>query len=226
MARMLAADESSNISIAGLLMIDSPFHASSSKSKTFEESAKADVSGLPDLVRKSLDNCAKMLTVWDLPAWDGAAQDGRKVSVEVSRTAHGRKETVVIPAGHALHKSLRGEVSVISAVSNGANTHDKIADVSVTPDSPETRKSQAPPPAVLLRCAEKAPSSDPTKPARVDLFRDKVMLGWDESYLEFIKAVIDVDSHHYNIFDFSNVCRSFSNPCQGVNELIMCRPKL
>lgn len=39
------------------------------------------------------------------------------------------------------------------------------------------------------------------------------MLGWGGAYPDFIKAVIDVDSHHYNIFDLSRVSSSSVVSC-------------
>lgn len=64
----------------------------------------------------------------------------------------------------------------------------------------------APPPAVLLRCTQRAPSETASgAPVRMDVFRDKLALGWDENYPEFIKAVIDVDSHHYGILELNQV---------------------
>jgi hypothetical protein len=38
----------------------------------------------------------------------------------------------------------------------------------------------------------------------VDLFRDEKLLGWEARYPDFIKAVIDVDADHYNLFSMAD----------------------
>lgn len=199
MARMLAEDDSANISVAGMLIIDSPFHIPLSKLSL--ATSQASLPGLPDLVRKSLDNCVGLLKDWSLPDWDAPAYNGQDVQINITQTSNRRKEDVSIPSGHVLYKPLQGEATVTSTAKKSEQTE---------PPQPETSigKAHVLPPAVLLRCVKHASSSDPSKPARIDLFREKMMLGWDENYLEFIKAVIDVDSNHYNIFEFSKVSSS------------------
>ncbi|KAH9906007.1 alpha/beta-hydrolase [Xylariomycetidae sp. FL2044] len=67
------------------------------------------------------------------------------------------------------------------------------------------QQQQQPPPTILLRARE------PTTAAKdrfVDYAREFRMLGWDE-YNEknggFIRDVVDVDGHHFNMFEFDKI---------------------
>ncbi|KAH7042807.1 esterase-like protein [Macrophomina phaseolina] len=184
MARMLAAKPSSSrISVAGLLIIDSPFHIPWSAFPA--PVSAASLPGLPDLVRKSLDNCDGLLASWQLPEWDGDAGRGRELRCAAAAT---------IPPVSVLYTPLRRERTLVAVQPFPAGA------------APLRQDGVAPPPGVLLRCVERVPSEEPRgPPCRVDYFRDELVLGWDGRHPEFIKAVFDVDSHHYNIFDFKKV---------------------
>ncbi|KAG5974907.1 hypothetical protein E4U55_007971 [Claviceps digitariae] len=78
------------------------------------------------------------------------------------------------------------------------------AQSSSLPAPPAPAAPGTPPPAVLLRCtklSKPSPDSAPDLPCLVDLYRSEKLLGWEGQYPDFIKAVIDVDADHYNIFD-------------------------
>lgn len=183
MARFLANDKSSNIHIKGMILIDSPFHVPWKESAS--EVSKAVLPKLPALVQKSFDNCKDLLSEWRLPDW---SQQG------LSEYAPG--QTFLVPPHRILYQPLHGGVAVMPTVP--FQPAEKNDDRVIVEDV-----SAFPPIAVLLRCTHPVPSADSGKPARVDLFRDKLVLGWDEHYPEFIKAVIDVDAHHYNLFEYT-----------------------
>ena len=202
---MLAVDDESGIFVAGLLIIDTCYHIPWSK-YPFEPS-EPDLPNVPDLVLKSLDNCNALLNTWELPAWDPVACQGRNIRFTVDNDGPGKRE-ITIPAGHVYYKPLQGESHVVPVERFGYTPHDAaITNGHATSTSDAGAQQQlVPPSAVLLRCNEYAPTKDPSgAPARMDSFRDKMMLGWDENYPEFIKAVIDMDAHHYNIFDLKKV---------------------
>lgn len=59
-----------------------------------------------------------------------------------------------------------------------------------------------PPPAVLIRCTRPADVVGvEAKPCLIDIFRQDRLLGWEEGYPQFIKAVLDMDDTHYSLFD-------------------------
>lgn len=200
MARMLASDDTTTIHVTGILMIDSPVHVPWSKLPV--SSARTDLSHLPELVRKSLDNCGPMLKTWELPTWNEAALKARPACIKFRQPGPG-KEEVTVPSGHVWYSPLHGSPSLRPVAQL---QHDDKTGQDGSVSIPPSKHGLLPPPAVLLRCVDRTVSMDPSKPARVDIFRDSTMLGWDENYPEFIKAVVDVDSHHFNIFDFSKVC--------------------
>ena len=205
---MLAADSSSDISVKGLLIIDTSYHIPWSKFQ-FQPS-EPHLPALPKEVLRSFQNCKSLLDTWELPQWDAAAYKGRTVHCTV-KNDHLAKNIMSIPAGHVLHKPLQSESRIIAV----ANVKHDPQEAGSDDDSFNSVSRGGyslspvlllPPSAVLLRCNEYTKSKDPSgPPTRMDCFRTKRLLGWDENYPEFIKAVIDLDAHHYNIFDIDKV---------------------
>ncbi|KAL1297536.1 hypothetical protein AAFC00_006108 [Neodothiora populina] len=192
MARMIAADRSEpRLHVKGMVIIDSPFHTPLKDLSV--ETAKPELSHLPELVRKSLHNCGALLADWSLPEWDADAYKDRGIRTVVDSTS----ADVDVPAGQVWYKPLKGPAEVVPV--SRASPPPAKADPDASHD--------VPPFSVLLRCVDRAPSTDPdsTKPAHIDIRRDQLVLGWDENYPEFIKAVIDVDAHHYNLFEFERI---------------------
>ncbi|KYK58089.1 Esterase-like protein [Drechmeria coniospora] len=182
MARMLAEDDSTNLTIAGFLIIDSPYHIA--RSKLTMATSECEIVGIPDLVAKSFDNCDLMLKHWDLPSWDAPACNGDEVKVRVA----GRSFT--IPPRGLLHKPL--------------DESWRLVETRQAPSKDPVVGSVAPPPAVMVRCtrpAEKKKGENECDPCLIDIFRHKTLLGWEENYPHFIKAVVDVDANHYSVFD-------------------------
>lgn len=180
MARMLADDRSSNLSIAGLLIIDSPYHIA--RSKLTVPTTDTQIDGLPDLVQKAFDNCDIMLEHWDLPSWDGPACGGKDVKVGVA----GRSFT--LKPGSVLYKPVDGAWKPITT---RTYNHETAVD-----------EPKAPPPGVMVRCTRPIEKPEGARdPCLIDLYRDETLLGWEGNHADFIKAVIDVDADHYNVFD-------------------------
>lgn len=183
-ARMLKDNPSPKITVEGLLLIDSPYHVALCRQPPSNVSPNFD--GLPDLVRKSLDNCDVLLDKWDLPQWTGPAYGGKTVRFNVGGERYSLQD------GSVLYKPLREDWRVKKTRTFLQN---------------ETAEQPAiPPPAVIVRCVGKTPTKTvSSEPCRVDRYRDEPFLGWDGNYPSFIKAAIDTDTHHYNIFDFAHV---------------------
>lgn len=70
---------------------------------------------------------------------------------------------------------------------------------------PTSELSCAPPPAVLVRCKEYVTNQEGSSDlCMVDLHRHERFLGWEASHVGFIKAVVEVEANHYNIFDVND----------------------
>lgn len=193
MARIIAADPGAYpISVAGLLIIDSPYHIA--RSKVTEPTSKAELVGLPPLVQTSFDNCDDMLQHWDLPSWNPGNGGSTKFTLA--------NKPFILQPGQVLRKT------------GDADPHDNQWEtIKVKSYENETQLDTSdkapvgPPLGVLIRCTKRAkPKStlgdgQDTHSCLVDIFRDEKLLGWEGRHPEFFKAVIDVDTDHYKIFD-------------------------
>ncbi|KAF2177281.1 alpha/beta-hydrolase [Zopfia rhizophila CBS 207.26] len=190
MARMLAEDRSANINVAGLVLIDSPYHVPwFDSSPSVSEPVLVDV---PPLVQKAFDYCDVLLRSWALPSWDGPACEGRDVHFAVGGSAF------EIKPGTVLYKPLEGEWNAIGTRARASSQRQRTR--TETSEHPVL-----PPPAVMLRCVKRAATAGgASDPCRVDLPRDDALLGWEDDYPGFIKAVLELDSDHYTVFDKYN----------------------
>lgn len=180
---MIARDPTALFRVAGTVIIDSPFHIPISK--LTEPIIESDFGHLPELTQKSFKNCDLYLDSWELPTWTGPA-NGKK---PLKLTAGG--EEFEIEQGQALHLPLSGEW--------------KVRDGKTFDGHDETDDPIAPPPGVLIRglnLSERPPGVD--RNCSIDRFRDEPLLGWEGSYPDFIKATLDVDTAHFDMFDKSN----------------------
>ncbi|GAB0138687.1 hypothetical protein EsDP_00006913 [Epichloe bromicola] len=190
--------------ITGTLMIDSPIQIPTSTLPPC--GPDPDFSDLPDQVRMSFDKFDAMLSVCPLPTWDSPACQGNPV-----RLSAGGK-TFTVDTNQVLHLPLDG----------GWTT----APLTKTPQEEDrkevTEQFTGPPPAVLVRCLRRTPTPTDVpsqKPSQVDRYRDDLLLGWEGRHQSFIKAVIDVDSHHFNVFDSSNIDTMTQHMNEGLNML-------
>ncbi|UNI25041.1 hypothetical protein JDV02_010749 [Purpureocillium takamizusanense] len=184
MARMLADDPSTDLSIAGFLIIDSPYHLARAKIPT--QTTKSKIDGIPPLVQKAFDNCDAMLQHWDLPSWDAPSDTDAETELRVA----GRSFT--LQRGSVLYKAVDEDWKPLSV--RRLEHYEKAA---------EDKPVAAPPPGVMIRCTRHTQKADEAQPGTplIDVFRDEKLLGWEGNHADFIKAVIDVDADHYGVFD-------------------------
>lgn len=186
-ARILA-DRNEDFSVKSLLLIDAPHHVP--YEQVAPEDGEPDFDGLPPLVRKALDECDDLLARWEVPGWDGAVGD-------VTLNAGGMDHT--LREGEVVHKPLAGGWKTMRSKEVGREGSD---DGYAT----DAEKMKRPPPAVLVKCTKPVPSKNDTDACcNVDVHRNDPTLGWLGRYPDFIKAVLEVDSDHYNIFGLARV---------------------
>ena len=195
-ARMLADKPFSKVSVAGMLIIDSPYHFA--RSKIAQPLADAVISDIPELIQKSFDNCDIMLEHWDLPSWDGPTLGGKKVTVK-----SGIKK-FELELGKILHKPLKEQWKVIDHELHDESSKDK-DQMEEEGEKREEKpsKPKAPPPGVMIRCVQEVAKAEGAggQPSLIDLYRHETMLGWEKNYPDYLKAMIDFDANHYDVFD-------------------------
>ncbi|KAF2149924.1 alpha/beta-hydrolase [Myriangium duriaei CBS 260.36] len=197
-ARILADEPNSLMSVAGLLLIDSPYHVPLSQLPP--EEGEPDFDNLPELVRKALDECDDLLVDWHLPSWDGPACEGKDAYIVAGN------RNFSLHCGDVIHKPSTGDWRLIRSKEYQS-------------DEPE-HKAMVPPPAVLVKCNRPVPAKNEKDGCcRVDMYRDDVMLGWSGRYPNFIKAVLEVDADHYNIFGFAKIKQVTDRLNQGLGIL-------
>ncbi|KAG6116123.1 hypothetical protein E4U13_002086 [Claviceps humidiphila] len=199
-------------SVAGLLLIDSPYHIA--RSKISQPHSKAPLGNVPDLVRTAFEHCDAMLQQWDLPRWSGT-EGAQETDLEVSGG-----QRFKLQRSEVLYKPATGGAKTWSTIRTGTLTSTEVS----TTEAPTTNVNVlnaasapedvvipgSPPPAVLIRCtqfAKRSPEISSNYPCLVDLNRNEKLLGWEGRYPEFIKAVIDVDADHYRLFDRTHMER-------------------
>ncbi|UNI16128.1 putative secondary metabolism biosynthetic enzyme [Purpureocillium takamizusanense] len=192
MAHILARDPRGDLlHVAGFLMIDVPYFTP--RPQLTVSTSEPEIEGIPDLVRTAFENVDDMMERWEKPRWDGpaAAVVGRG---EGKLQVAGQVLAMPPPEG-ILHRPLGGTSWTTSHRQNGQ------------PPTLEVTNPIIPPPGVMIRCAQPLPVTKqcPSTPARLDVHRDDVSLGWDGNYTDFLQAVIDVDADHYNVFDMCDV---------------------
>ncbi|KAF6834479.1 thioesterase domain-containing protein [Colletotrichum plurivorum] len=215
-SQILAKRPRSRLSIAGLLLVDSPYHTPWSELAL--PTSEPDLGDVPDLVRRCFANCDRLLGGWKLLPWDGDALDGADVSVAV---------------GGDKFRLRRGQV-LLKGVDSGAGgwrtveTRRSEAAVRAPPSPPPSPPQQlqqqqlvTPPPGVLVKCVQWCPGREGAEhPCQVDLDRDETVLGWESGdHVEFIKAVIEADAHHYNVFDLSKISQVTKHINDGLEIL-------
>ena len=180
-ARIIADRPDIKFSVAGILLIETPFQYARSK---YTEVSEPVVEDFPELTQKSFENCDTMLREWDLPKWDGPALGGKTVIVKTG----GRRFDLEL--GKLICKPLNEDWKTIDYELYKHETE-------AAPENPK-----APPPAVLIRGIQKTTNQgDSGHSSLVDMYRDEQLIGWEGRHPDFIKAVIEFDSHHYNVFD-------------------------
>lgn len=181
-SRMIARDPTALFHVAGTVIIDSPFHIPITKMN--EPLVDPDFGALPELTQKAFKNCDIYLDSWELPSWTGPA-NGKK-----TLTLTAGEKNFEVKQGQALHLGLSGDW--------------KVRDGKIFDSYEETDDPIAPPPGVLIRAlnrSDRPPGAD--RDCTIDRFRDEPLLGWEGSYPDYIKATLDVDTGHFDMFDKS-----------------------
>jgi hypothetical protein len=217
MANILARTPYASLSVAGMVIVDSPYHMP--WSQLIKSSRELDIGDLPPLVRKSFDNCDEMLDTWELPRWSSTA-----AFATVPLRCHVRGKSYVLEQSEVVHcpefgpgkvLKMKAHCSDPSALNRSFSHNFSSPSSSSSSDSglanSGERESMAPigpPPAVLIRCLQNTPTKGPdddTDLHHLDEFRNQTLLGWEGNYPPFIKASFDIDSHHFDVFDMKKV---------------------
>ncbi|KND86908.1 hypothetical protein TOPH_08466 [Tolypocladium ophioglossoides CBS 100239] len=188
MSHIIASSaDSFGISIEGMLMMDSPWLVPGRDLPV--GTPQPALIGIPDLVRKSLDNCERMLYHWELPQW------GEGTNKEATFSLKGAQRTV--PSGSVLYRTLKGDWRPVKR--KVQHKLDELAAQKTPPIKAPTT--------VMLRSVVPAPTKGSSgKPCRVDQFRDEPLLGWDGRYnSDMIRVVMEASSHHYDLFNLQHV---------------------
>jgi hypothetical protein len=181
---MVADDPTALFTVAGTILIDSPYHVPQSRLDTVVD---PDLGDLPPLVKACFDQCNDYLDVWELPTFDAPTKGGKLVTAWAGGRSHN------VAPNQVLHLPLDGKWTT-RAVQN----HE-------FPAKEDGKKKLEPPPGVMLRALGKArrPAGAETD-CTIDMFRDEPLLGWEARYADFIKATIDIDSAHFDMFEKNN----------------------
>lgn len=208
-AKILAQEPSPSFSIAGMLLIDAPYH-----SPDAPDGADPVMGNIPDLVQKAFDNCVEMIADWHLPEWP-AAQPSQATQLAFSGGSF------AVGAGEILYAPHQGA---------WATRKVETYPVESVPQNP-----QSPPMAALMRCVDAAPvHGGAGKVCDVDFDRDEVLLGWAGKYPDFIRVVADLQGSHYTLFedgkvrgqlelldrDLTNICAQADYVTSRMRELL------
>ncbi|KAL7793645.1 Alpha/Beta hydrolase protein [Trichoderma ceciliae] len=191
-ARFLADDPEAKIKVVGIVMMDTPYHIPYNQEQGPTDDP--DIENIPEPVQKCFDRCDEMLEDWEVPKWDGPTCNGKIVFFGVG----GRRYSV--PPGKVLYKPFQGTWSSI-----------EVPQYKPSEESQPEKGSRpqetwiAPPPTVLIRSTQAMPLPEGrTDPFIIDKYRGDNTLGWSGKVPEFIRAVIDVNSNHYEMFEKAN----------------------
>ncbi|KAL0936941.1 Polyketide synthase PksR [Colletotrichum truncatum] len=165
------------------------------------ETSNPDLGDIPELVQKCFDNCNGLLDTWKLLPWDKPVCDGRDVCVSVDG------EKFRLQNDEVLYKPINDRWQTLET-----RTFDGV--------QMPLRQPISPPPGVLIKCVQRVPvKGSTTDPVQVDLDRDEPLLGWEGNHPEFLKAVIEADAHHFNVFQFSNITQVTKQINEGLEVL-------
>lgn len=183
---MVADDPTALFSVAGTILIDSPYHVPQSRLDTVID---PDLGDLPALVKACFDQCNDYLDVWELPTFDAPTKGGKLVTAWAGGRSHN------VAPGQVLHLPLDGKWTTRTV-----QNHEFPAAA-----EGQKKKKLEPPPGVMLRALNKAPRpAGAETDCTIDMFRDEPLLGWEARYADFIKATIDIDSAHFDMFEKNN----------------------
>jgi hypothetical protein len=181
---MLAESKVNTFSVAGIVMIDSPYHVPFCNLKINDPS----FDHLPKLIQAQFKNCDEYLDTWQLPSWTAPAKGGKALTFAVNGKVH------TLQPNQVLHYPLQGDLRVKDIKQFEHSEEDKAAETPV-----------APPPGIMLRAMSRSEKREGVEEeCTIDMFRDEELLGYEGRYPDFIKATFDVDSAHFDLFDKSD----------------------
>jgi hypothetical protein len=182
-SRMIADDPTALFTVVGTILIDSPYHIATSKID--EPQQEPDLGDLPELVKTCFNQCSDYLEFWDLPEFTGPTKGGKLVTTWAGGRSHD------IPPNQVLHLPLDGKW--------------KTKEIKNFEHKEKAAKPIEPPPGVLLRALGRTPRpAGAERDCSIDMYRDEELLGWEGRYADFIKATIDIDSAHFDMFEKLN----------------------
>jgi pimeloyl-ACP methyl ester carboxylesterase len=218
MALQLAAQ--SDLTVLGIVLIDSVFPTRGGPGPdVIWQTPPLCPAGVPLHVKREIRLCMAMsvelLERWSpsLPQRDGTLQkqwrSNRRPSTPPTpprqTTPPGTSAAADYPAAALGMPTPPGTPELVAASPVG-QLHDNFR----LRGMPQPAHSTAPPTAVLLRAQDPVPVPENEKKgdttvSRVDVHRNKFLLGWESYPHEFIHAVFHVPGHHFNIFDPENI---------------------
>lgn len=148
------------------------------------------------LVRRNMKQSMQMVERWVLPLWStkvSAPEEGPISDGGSDGTSSDNSALSVGSYGSCSGTTLESTVSSDSDTSLDSRT-------SLYETSPSS--APRPPPTVLLRCRNYVPviSTGHNAISRVDVTRHQAMLGWEDYPYDFIRAVLDIPGHHFDLF--------------------------
>ena len=203
-ARLLFLEETAP-TVVGLILIDSPY------AQAWQGNRHRMVDFTPEFpsrtsqtirsaIMKRMDVCSQIIDTWSVPGWSN-----------------------VRPAGHirlpCLYQPLQGPVKTLhtSVLVGEASKYAQSVDQDQSADIDA-------PPAVLLRATEwvPKPAGHPDGLVNVDMSRTSEMLGWEEYPYDFLRAVYEIEGHHFDLFDgddrLDNVTMLMDHACKRLES--------
>ncbi|KAL7947432.1 alpha/beta-hydrolase [Trichoderma barbatum] len=192
-ARFLADDPEATIKVLGIVMMDTPYHIPYNQVEGLTDDPV--IENIPEPIQKCFDRCDEMMDDWEVPRWDGPTYNGKPVFFGVG----GRRYSVA--PGKVLYKPFEGTWSPVEVPQYSKPSEESEAGKGSQPET----SSILPPPTVLIRATLSMPLPEGrTEPFIIDKYRGDRTLGWSANSPDFIKAVLDVNSNHYEMFDKDN----------------------
>lgn len=203
---MIAADPTALFSVVGTVLIDSPYHIPQSRLDNVQD---PDLGDLPPLVKACFDQCNDYLEVWELPTFTAPTKGGKLVTAWAGGRSHN------IAPNQVLHLPLDGKWTTKQIKNHDfASAGEAEAAAAAAPAPAPGAKKLEPPPGVMLRALNKAPRpAGSDVDCTIDMFRDEPLLGWEARYADFLKATIDIDAAHFDMFEKTNDKRVSSPSC-------------
>lgn len=179
------------------------------------------------LISAQLKASAKMVEDWTMPSWSQpripafGGQDWTRITAlerfqkGFSSTSSSSPSSSASPTPSSRNRTRSSGTTALTIYPFNDGIEDKSSPEFISENSEEHRShslvnadSPPPPPTILLRCKEYVPVSNSENPnaiSKVDITRDRRLLGWDEYNPDLIQCVLDIPGHHFSLFAEQNV---------------------